>query len=153
MMVSIGSSLRRPAFPQRRWLCSTLCGHASHTCWTPHDLSSEDPAGSSVQESLLLLPPLTSSFCFPHIAQVHLLCARHCWQQGPQRQVCWDLLCQSQGEGFPGRKPNLLAIFSSSRVCGLLLAAWRQLHPARGQGILGLLVQSFLSILYPNFQF
>lgn len=62
-------------------------------------------------------------------------------------------LCQPQGEGFPGRKPNLLAILSSSGVYGLLFAAWRQLHPARGQGILGLLIHSFLSILYPNFQF
>lgn len=62
-------------------------------------------------------------------------------------------LCQPQGEGFPGRKPNLLAILSSSGVYGLPFAAWRQLHPARGQGILGLLIHSFLSILYPNFQF
>ena len=59
----------------------------------------------------------------------------------------------AQGEGFPGRKPALLAILSSSGVYGLPFATWQQLHPARGQGILGLLIHSFLPILYPNSQF
>ena len=62
-------------------------------------------------------------------------------------------LSQPQEEGFPGRKPNFPAILSSSEGCKLLFATWRQLHPARGQGILGLLMSSFLSILYPDFQF
>lgn len=67
----------------------TLCGQASHTCWTPRDLSPENPAGSREQASLLLHPfssipsppsilhipsPPPSSFCFPHITHVYLLC-------------------------------------------------------------------------------
>lgn len=57
-------------------------------------------------------------------------------------------LCQPQ-EGFLGRKPNLLAILCSSGVYGLLFAAWRQLYPARGQDILGLLIHSYT----PTFNF
>lgn len=62
-------------------------------------------------------------------------------------------LHQPEGEGFPGREPSLPARLSSSRVSGLLLAAWRQPSPARGQGATFLLTHFFLPILYPNFQF
>lgn len=98
--------------------------------------------------SLLLLPALFAS----HTSPTCTYSAGHL-AAGSTKQVCWGLLCQPQPEGFPGRRPNLFAILSSSGVRGLLLAAWRQLHPARGQGILGLLIHSFLSILHPNFQF
>lgn len=150
VFISFGAHSERSACSQRRWLY--MCKHAAHTCGLHM---------TSIQRTQ---PALTSSIPSPPPSSYQLfLLPKH----GPSTYSVpgtigsWEhkgnssgaSLCQPQGEGFPGRKPNLFAILSFSGVCGLLFAAWRQLYPARGQCILDLLIHSFLSILHPNFQF
>lgn len=58
------------------------------------------------------------------------------------------------GEGIPlGRKPALLAILSSSGVCGFPFATWQQLAPLQGAGHSGF-TRTLLSVhIIPNSQF
>ena len=133
---------------QKSHLCPT--GHPEDTCQAPYDLNFKRTQLAlgykhSSPSSLLFLTFHHS----PHIAQIPPLCQALL----PAGNTKASPLGAAQGEGFPGRKPALLAILSSSGVYGLPFATWQQLHPARGQGILGLLIHSFLPILYPNSQF
>lgn len=125
-------------------------GHPGHTCQAPHDLNFK-----RTQLALVYKHSFPSSLLFltfhhsPHVAQIRPLCQALLAAGNTKASP----LGAAQGEGFPGRKPALLAILSSSGICGLPFATWQRLYPARGQGILGLLIHSFLSILYPNSQF
>ena len=97
-VVSPRASLGRPA-----------CSHrtSTYTCWTPRALNSKSPVGPCVPASLPLLPPLTSSLITHHTLPEYLLCARHFWQLGTQKQVLWGLLEPATGRGIPWKEAKL----------------------------------------------
>lgn len=105
------------------------------------------PRGASLPPALCCL--LTSSVFAHHCSSEHRARAL-LTHKGKSSGAS---LCQPQGEGFPGRKPTCLRLVSSSGVSGLLIAAWRQPPPARGQGMQGLLTHSFCPYYTPTFNF